>query len=146
MSCNNRLKNTHYKSAQNAYNNTPQAFVASGTPVSILGILNTDTGCALDTATGGFAVNASGLYRISYDVTFAAGGAGVAELKLIKDPVSLPCADAQVTTVSGNTYTLHVETTVYVAVCCNSTPTISAEIGGVAGNITHVCASMVKLA
>lgn len=44
MSCNQRLKNSHYKSAQNAYNNTPQAFIASGTPVNVLGILNTDTG------------------------------------------------------------------------------------------------------
>ena len=65
MSCNQRLKNSHYKSAQNAYNNTPQAFIASGTPVNVLGILNTDTGCSLETVTGGFVVNNGGLYRIS---------------------------------------------------------------------------------
>nr|DAQ58346.1 MAG TPA: BclA protein [Caudoviricetes sp.] len=146
MSCNSRFKNAHYKSAQNAYNNTPQTFVAAGTPVNVLGILNTDTGCSLDTVAGGFVVNNSGLYRISYDVVFTAGGAGVAELKALKDTVSLPCADAQVTTVSGNTYTLHVETTVYIAACCNGTPTISAALGGVEGTINHVCASMVKLA
>ena len=67
MSCNSRFKNAHYKSAQNAYNNTPQTFVAAGTPVNVLGILNTDTGCSLDTVAGGFVVNNSGLYRISYD-------------------------------------------------------------------------------
>lgn len=146
MACNQRLKNSHYKSAQNAYNNTPQAFVAGGTPVNILGILNTDTGCSIDTVTGGFVVSCGGLYRISYDVVFAAAGAGIAELKALKDTVALPCADAQVTTVAGNTYTLHVETTVYIPVCCNGAPTISAAIGGVAGTINHVCASMVKLA
>ena len=37
-------------------------------------------------------------------------------------------------------------TTVYIAVCCNGTPTISAALGGVAGTINHVCSSMVKLA
>ena len=146
MSYNQRLKNSHYKSAQNAYNNTPQAFIASGTPVNVLGILNTDTGCSLETVTGGFVVNNGGLYRISYDVIFTASGAGVAELKALKDTVALPCADAQITTVADNVYTLHIETTVYIPVCCNGTPTISATIGGVAGTINHVCASMVKLA
>lgn len=146
MACNSKLKNAHYKSAQNAYNNAEQAFVAAGTPVNVLGILNTDTGCSIDTVTGGFVVSSSGLYRISYDVVFTAGGAGTAELKLLKDTAALPCADAQVTTVVNNIYSLHVETIVYIPVCCNGTPTISAAIGGVAGTINHVCASMVKLA
>lgn len=146
MACNSKLKNAHYKSAQNAYNNAAQAFVAAGTPVNVLGILNTDTGCSIDTVTGGFVVSSSGLYRISYDVVFTAGGAGTAELKLLKDTAALPCADAQVTTVANNIYSLHIETTVYIPVCCNGTPTISAAIGGIAGTINHVCASMVKLA
>lgn len=146
MACTSKLKNSHYKSAQNAYNNTAQAFVAAGTPVNVLGILNTDTGCSLDAVTGGFVVSSGGLYRISYDVVFTAGEAGTAELKLLKDTVSLPCADAFVTTVANSIYSLHVETTVYIPVCCNGTPTISAAIGGVAGTVTHVCASVVKLA
>lgn len=146
MACNSKLKNAHYKSAQNAYNNAAQAFVAAGTPVNVLGILNTDTGCSIDTVTGGFVVSSSGLYRISYDVVFTAGGAGTAELKLLKDTAALPCADAQVTTVANNIYSLHIETTVYIPVCCNGAPTISAALGGVAGTISHVCASVVKLA
>lgn len=146
MACNSKLKNSHYKSAQNAYNNTTQAFVAAGTPVNVLGILNTDTGCSIDTVTGGFVVSSSGLYRISYDVVFTAGGAGTADLRLLKDTAALPCAVAQVTTAANNIYTLHVETTVYIPVCCNGTPTISATISGIDGTITHVCASMVKLA
>lgn len=146
MACNSKLKNAHYKSAQNAYNNAEQAFIAAGTPVNVLGILNTDTGCSIDTVTGGFVVSSSGLYRISYDVIFTAAGAGTAEIKLLKDTVALPCADAQTTTTANGISTLHLETTIYIPVCCNSTPNVSAIISGVAGTINHVCASMVKLA
>ena len=146
MACNQRLKNTHYKSAQNAYNNAAQAFVAAGTPISVLGILNTDTGCSLDTYTGGFEVEASGLYRISYDVTATATAAGVMTLQGYKDTTPLPCMSAQETVAANDVVTLHTETTVYIPVCCNGTPTINAVIGGVAGAVNHVCASIVKLA
>lgn len=146
MSCNNRLKNSHYKSAQNAYNNSTQAFAAVGTPVSVLGVLNTDTGCSIDTVTGGFQINSSGLYRISYDVTFTTASAGVAVLQGLKGTSTLPCMSSQATVASGSVYTLHAETTAYIPVCCNGTPTISATLGGVAGTISHVCASVVKLA
>lgn len=47
MACNERLKNPHFKSAQNAYNNTAQTMAATATPVNVLGILNTDTGCSM---------------------------------------------------------------------------------------------------
>ena len=56
MACNQRLKNAHFKSAQNAYNNTAQTMAATATPVNVLGILNTDTGCSIDT-NAGFAVS-----------------------------------------------------------------------------------------
>ena len=92
MACNRKLKNPHYKSAQNTYNNAAQAFVAAGTPVNVLGVLNTDTGCALKTNTGGFEVECSGLYRISYDVTATATAAGVMTLQGYKDTTPLPCS------------------------------------------------------
>lgn len=146
MSCNNRLKNSHYKSAQNAYNNATQAFTAAGTNVAVLGVLNTDTGCSIDTVTGGFQINASGLYRVAYDVTFTPSAAGVAVLQGLKDTATLPCLNAQETVAADAVYTIHAETTIYIPVCCNGTPTISATLGGVAGTISHVCASVVKLA
>lgn len=146
MSCNNRLKNSHYKSAQNAYNNTTQAFTATATPVNVLGVLNTDTGCSVDTVTGGFVVNSSGLYRISYDVTITSAGAGTVALQGFKDTSPLPCMAAQETVAAGDLRTVHAETTIYIPVCCAGNPTISATIGGVAGTINHVCASVVKLA
>ena len=146
MSCNCKLKNAHYKSAQNAYNNSTQTFTAAGTPISVLGILNTDTGCSLSTGTGEFTVEHSGLYRVSYDVTFTPSAAGVAVLQGLKDTTILPCMTAQATVAAGSVYTLHAETTIYVPVCCSGNPTISATISGVAGSISHVCASAVKLA
>lgn len=146
MNCNSKLKNAHFKSAQAAYNNADQAFTAAGTPVTILGNLFTDTGCSISTTGGGFSVNNSGLYRVSYDITFTATGAGVAELSGMKDNVALPCMNAQATVAEGSVYTLHMETIVYIAVCCNGTPVISAMMSGVAGTISHVCASIVKLA
>lgn len=146
MACNQRLKNAHFKSAQNAYNNTTQTMPATATPVNVLGILNTDTGCSIDTNAGGFIIEHSGLYRISYDVTFTAGAAGTEVLQGLKDTAALPCMTASVTTAENGIYTLHAETTVYVPVCCNGTPTISAVMSGVAGTVTHVCSSVVKLA
>ena len=146
MACNQKLKNTHYKSAQNAYNNTTQTFVAAGTPISVLGILNTDTGCSVDTISGGFTVECSGLYRISYDVTFTPTAAGTVALQGYKDTTVLPCMNVQSTVAAGSTYSLHAETTIYIPVCCSGAPIISAQISGVTGSISHVCASVVKLA
>lgn len=146
MSCNRNLKNQHYKSAQSAYNNASQAFAATGTPLAVLGVLITDTGCSIDTVAGGFQINASGLYRVSYDVTFTPSAEGVAVLQGLKDTSTLPCFNAQETVAAGSVYMLHAETIIYIPVCCNGAPTISATLGGVAGTVSHVCASVVKLA
>lgn len=146
MSCNNRLKNSHYKSAQNAYNNTPQAVPDTATPINVLGVLNTDTGCSVDTITGGFVVSSSGLYRISYDVIFTATDAGTVTIQGLKDTLELPCMVSSATVAADGVATLHMETTVYIPVCCSGNPTISATVSGVAGTINHVCASVVKLA
>lgn len=88
----------------------------------------------------------SGLYRISYDVTATATAAGTVTLQGYKDTIALPCMSAQATVAANDVVTLHTETTVYIPVCCNGTPTINAVVGGVAGTVNHVCASIVKLA
>lgn len=105
MACNQRLKNSHYKSAQNAYNNTAQTMAATATPVNVLGVLNTDTGCAIDTNAGGFLILCSGLYRISYDVVFTAGAAGTEVLQGMKDAAVLPCMTAQATVAGDGSVT-----------------------------------------
>ena len=91
-------------------------------------------------------MDCSGLYRISYDVTATATAAGVMTLQGYKDTTPLPCMSAQATVAANGVTTLHMETTVYIGVCCNGTPTINAVVGGVDGTVNHVCASIVKLA
>lgn len=63
-----------------------------------------------------------------------------------KDADGMAGMAAQATVAADSIYTLHAETTIYIPVCCNGIPTISVDIGGVAGAISHVCASAVKLA
>ena len=146
MACNCNVKNIHYKSAQTAYNNADQTFAAAGLQVAILGNLGTDTGCAITTQSGGFRVNARGLYRISYDVTYTATAAGTGIVQLYRDSVALPCAIAQDTVTAAGVNTAHVETVISLNSCPSVNPVISAQISGVAGVVNHVCASMVKLA
>lgn len=146
MACNCNVKNIHYKSAQTAYNNADQTFAAAGSQVAILGNLGTDTGCAITTQSGGFRVNARGMYRISYDVTYTATAAGTGIVQLYRDSVALPCAIAQDTVTAAGVKTAHVETVISLTSCPSVNPVISAQISGVAGVVNHVCASMVKLA
>lgn len=143
MACTNKQ---YQKSVQTAYNNATQAFVATGTPIAVLGNLVTNNGCSIDTGTSGFTINKSGLYRISYDVTYTPAGAGVAVIQLYNNTVAYPCATAQQTVASGSVYTDHIETIVNIPACCSVTPVITAQISGVAGAVNHVCASVTKLA
>ncbi len=143
---NNNCRNRYYKSAQTAYNNTAQAYAAAGTQINIEGNLATNTGCSIDTQTGGFNINDTGLYRISYDVTHTPSAAGVAIVQLYNGAGALPCAISQETVAADSVYTTHVETVLYLAACCAIRPAISARISGVAGTVNHVCASVVRLA
>lgn len=145
MGCSKTIKSCSFRSAQTAYNDTEQAFAATGTPIVILGTRVTDTGVSIDTEPTVFNVKGSGLYRISYDVDLAAAGAGTVTLQLYDGQTPLPCAIASRTTATGLDYAMHVETTLYLPSCCAVHHAIGARIGGVAGEITHVCASIVKL-
>lgn len=144
MSCN--CKNEYQKSAQTAYNNAEQAYVAAGTTVNVLGSLATDTGVSVSTQTGGFQICSGGLFRISYDVTSTPAAAGAQMLQLYSDAVALPCAIVTDTVAADGVVTQHVETVIRIATCCALHPSISARISGVDGMINHVCASVVKLA
>ena len=74
MACNNCK--CWQKSAQAAYNDAAQAYVAAGTQISILGNLVTDTGESITATSGGFRINNGGLFRISFDVTSTPTAAG----------------------------------------------------------------------
>lgn len=143
MSC----KTKNYKSAQVALNTVAQSVVAAGTTVEILGSRLTDTGCSIHADNAGFRVNASGLYNIRYVFTFVAEAAGVLTAQLYRDGIALPCTLSQDTVEAGSTYTIAIEApALVIGTCCNICPTITATVGGVAGTITRVCASAVKLA
>ena len=88
----------------------------------------------------------NGICNLGYEMQGNIGQLGKEVALGLKDTAALPCMTASVTTAENGIYTLHAETTVYVPVCCNGTPTISAVMSGVAGTVTHVCASVVKLA
>ena len=145
MSCNN-CKNAYQKSAQAAYNNAEQAYVAAGTNINVLGNLITDTGVSISTQTGGFRINNGGLFRVSYDVTSTPAAAGAQVIQLYNGSSAMPCAIATDTVAADGVITQHIETVIRLATCCAMQPTISARISGVAGTINHVCASAVKLA
>ncbi len=145
MSCNN-CKNAYQKSAQAAYNNAEQSYVAAGTNINVLGNLITDTGVSISTQTGGFRINNGGLFRISYDVTSTPAAAGAQVIQLYNGSSAMPCAIATDTVAADGIITQHVETVIRLATCCAMQPVISARISGVAGTINHVCASIVKLA
>lgn len=144
MSCN--CKNAYQKSAQAAYNNAEQAYVAAGTNINVLGNLITDTGVSISTQTGGFRINNGGLFRVSYDVTSTPAAAGEQVIQLYNGSSAMPCAIATDTVAADGVITQHIETVIRLATCCAMQPTISARISGVAGTINHVCASAVKLA
>ena len=145
MSCNN-CKNAYQKSAQAAYNNAEQAYVAAGTNINVLGNLITDTGVSISTQTGGFRINNGGLFRVSYDVTSTPAAAGAQVIQLYNGSSAMPCAIATDTVAADGVITQHIETVIRLATCCAMQPVISARISGVAGTINHVCASAVKLA
>lgn len=145
MACNN-CKNAYQKSAQAAYNNAEQTYVAAGTNINVLGNLITDTGVSISAQTGGFRINNGGLFRVSYDVTSTPAAAGAQVIQLYNGSSAMPCAIATDTVAADGIITQHIETVIRLATCCAMQPTISARISGVAGTINHVCASVVKLA
>lgn len=146
MSCINKFANVVNKSAQAAYNNVPQTFTAAGGTVTILGTQICDTGCSIETIANGFEIEHEGVYRFSYDVVFSATGAGTAEIQLYNNNVPLPCSYSMFVAAAGGIYPMHIETMIPVRACYGNRPIITCQVSGAAGDVTHVCASAVKIA
>ena len=142
MSCGTNLKKCNYKSIQRAFNILPQEFTATGTTLNILGSKATDTGVSVCTKANSFSINCRGTYHISADVTAAPTAAGNLILQLYRNGVSLPCAINTFTVASGNSYTLHTETDLYL----KPDDEISIKISGVEGQVTWLGASCIKWA
>ena len=145
MACNSSGLNSNCTvSSQTAYNNTTQTVPATTTAVAIMGNLVTNTGRCITTQNGGFIIKKSGVYTIKCDITFTATAAGTETIQLYLNGVIMPCSVNSYTTTESGIVTLHTETTVYIPICCKSTSTISINVSGVAGTISHVCANALK--
>ena len=83
---------------------------------------------------------------MSYDVTSTPTAAGTQSLQLYRDGVAIPGAVTTDTVTDAGTITQHVEQIIQLNTCAAVTPVITARIGGAAGTISNVNASMVKLA
>lgn len=140
------VRNIGARSVQTAYNNAPQTFTIDGGTVAILGTQICDNGCSIDTAVNGFTINRSGIYRFSYDVVYEATGAGTAEIQLYAGETPLPCSFSKFVTAAGGIYPMHIETMIPLRACYGVRPLVSCRISGAAGDVTHVCASAVKIA
>lgn len=141
------MNRAYQKSAQVTVNTAPQAYVAAGTPLAILGALVTDTGCAIYANASGLRINAPGLYSISFDVTSTPTAAANQAIQIYRD--SVPVADAITTdtTAAASIITQHVSLpAVCVSACPALHPVFSVQISGGAGTATLVRAAAVKLA
>jgi len=145
MSCLNRVRNQCYRSAQTAYNDSAQTFLAAGGTISVLGNQVCDTGSNIVTSANGFTLLSEGLYRVSYDIAFSSTAAGIANIQMYNGLTALPCSTAQIDTSADGAYTVHVETTLMFHSCYGNRPVISCNISGTPVTVTHVCASVVKL-
>ena len=139
------VRSTGVRSVQTAYNNAAQTFTIDGGIIDVLGTQICDAGCGIDTITNGFIVKRAGVYRFSYDVVFEATGAGTAEIQLFEGSNPLPCSYSKFVTAAGGIYPMHIETTIPVRACYGVRPIISCRVDGAAGDVTHVCASAVKI-
>ena len=128
-----------------AYNNASVAVTAAATPITILGTHSLSEGCAITTEQTGFRINRSGVYRISYDVTFTPSADGTETLQIYNDTTALPCSVTNATGFTGKIMTIHAESIVCIARCCAIHPIISAQINGIAGSVNHVCASCQRI-
>lgn len=142
MACGCDLKKCNYKSIERCFNTTAQPFLATGTTLNLLGAKATDTGVSICTNTNNFSINCRGTYHISADVTAEPTGSGDLIIQLYRNGVSLPCAICTETVASGDIYTLHTETDLYL----KPDDEISINISGVAGSVTWLGASCIKWA
>lgn len=140
-------RNAYQKSTQCAYNNAIQAVVSDGTTLELLGTKVSDTGISIETTENTFRILRSGVYRFSIDVNFTAGAtAGTVRLQLFNGIAPLPCSNSVTSVAADSSETMHIETVIPLNSCCGNIPNISAQVSGLAGTVTHLCANAIKLA
>lgn len=143
MACSN---NRYRKSSVVAINSASQTFASTGTTL-LPGSAVSVTGCSLSVAGSGIQVNSDGLYQIDAAVTFTPSAAGVVTVQIYKDGVLLPCTIRQMTVAADSVHTIDTRAAAVVASSCVMVrPIFTVQISGVAGTVSYICESGVKLA
>lgn len=147
------LKNCHYKSALQYFNSSTQPVLATDlitNPVVVsLGGIVTDTGVAISKGFNSIGIEASGLYRISAEITSLGVTGGDITFALAKDGVILPETAKTITAVADVNKTIPLETVRYFNDCLavNNNLTIVAYSDGTGvADITMVSGNVIKLA
>ena len=144
MSCGNNSR--YAKSCVRSFNDTPQVVTENPTVLAIEGTPVVKSGCSLGLNPSSISVLNSGLYRFATDVIFTPSAATEVIIQLYKDGVPLPCAKAQETCTESNTFTVHIETDLGIALCCGGASSITVVISGCAGTVNHICTGAIKSA
>lgn len=147
------LKNCHYKSALQWFNSTVQNLLATvlvTNPIILgLGGIITDTGVAIERGFNSIGVKASGLYRISADITSVGVTDGDITFAVAKDGVILPETAKTISAVAGISKVVQLETVRYFNNCLsvNNNLTIVAYTDGTGvTDVTAVSGNIIKLA
>lgn len=150
----NNCKNSHYKSAIEFFNTTPQAITATTlitNPVTLsLGTVVTDTGVAIKSGANAEYIEVGGLYRIKADVQVTGTVAGDISLAIAVNGNVLPETLRTVTVAAGGTVIVPMETVKRLYSYCgldNNAITIIAYSDGTGtGTITRLSGNIIKLA
>lgn len=130
------------KSILYASNTISQATTATGTTLNF-GTAVRRYGCNVGMSGGNIIVSGSGYYDVDVSLMFTAGGAGTAQVQVLKDGTAITGATATVTTADATSYAISVPCVVRNTCCCEST--ISVVVSGVAGTVTNSSAVVEKL-
>jgi len=125
------------------YNAAAQAFSATGTTLQLIGTKTVDVGCAADVNGSAVTLNKSGVYHITFDVTYTAA-AGDVDLTIYIN--GIPSAATVTQTAEASTvYTLHIETDVQQMCVCAGRDNVTLQISGAAGSVSYLTGSAIKV-
>lgn len=133
------------RSVQTGYNDMLQTYTAEGMQIEFVGVHNINEGSAIVLGDGDFDIRSSGLYDIRCTVVSTPSAAGTQTIQFYDNGVALPQAIESETTVADSILTQHLETTLNLKCCCAVDHVITARISGVAGTISHVQVSCIKV-
>lgn len=145
--CNCNLKDRHYKSSTEFYNNSTQSVGATMAPMNLQGTEITDTGVSLDLEQNSIVIQHSGLYRIHGTVSFNATTAGAVTVQMYLNGLPLP-ETLRIKTVAVGNNLIELDTIRGFRTSCGQNPQriqfMIMTDGTAAGNVTFVSGNALK--